>query len=336
MLQSQLSGKPHGGGGHGGGHGGSNPLGQIIGGLTHSGGGGHGGHGGGGGGVGGKLAGQLASNLFSSGGGGGSKPTQPSNYHGGAQTAPHGGGGLAGSVMGGITHMFGGNSQGSSVRRRTLGRSRCHVGEGADVTGAGRTELRLFQRGPGRQLLGLGTPDVVPTALGRVLPPAHVASAVGGRGVVPRTPVKPAATRGCSAVRSTAARPAHTFVSAAARAAPGVRAGAAGAAAVRFAGATGLQRAPSAAIRRGPAVLPAAAAAGPGPGVPRPAGVRRRTRRFGAPRPTGRLPGVLGAQGLVNRGRSSQGAYRPEGGYHRRKKTSKEAEDELPWVGDRG
>ena len=118
MLQSQFSGKPH-GGGHGGG---SNPLGQIIGGLAHSGGGhGGGGHGGGGGGgIGGKLAGQLASNLFSSGGGGGggSKPTQPTNYHGGQtqNAAPHGG--LAGSVMGGITHMFGGNSHGNSVRTR--------------------------------------------------------------------------------------------------------------------------------------------------------------------------------------------------------------------------
>jgi hypothetical protein len=116
MLQSQLSGKPHGGGGHGGGRG-SNPLGQLIGGLTHSGGGGHGGgHGGGGaGGIGGKLAGQLASNLFSSGN---NKPSQPTNYHGGQQqnAQHHGQGGLAGSVMGGITNLFHGSSQGQSVR----------------------------------------------------------------------------------------------------------------------------------------------------------------------------------------------------------------------------
>ncbi len=98
MLQSQFAGQQH----HGGG---SNPLGQIIGGLTHS-----GGHGGGN--MGGKLVGQLASNLFSSG----NKPSQPQNYHGGPSATPQHSGGLAGSVMGGVAHMFGGQPQSASVR----------------------------------------------------------------------------------------------------------------------------------------------------------------------------------------------------------------------------
>lgn len=87
----------------------------VLSGLTHSGGsGGHGSSGGqsGSGGLGGKLVGQLASNLFSSGN---SKPP-PQTYHG-AQTAQHqSSGGLAGSMMGGVAHMFGGQSHGSVSR----------------------------------------------------------------------------------------------------------------------------------------------------------------------------------------------------------------------------
>jgi hypothetical protein len=112
MLQSSLGGKQHGGGSHN-----SNPLGSIIGGLTHSGGGHGGGHGGGGGGLPGKLVGQLASNLFSSNS---NKPSQPQNYHGGPSQAPPHSGGIAGSVMGGVAHMFGAQSHGSNVSRQTL------------------------------------------------------------------------------------------------------------------------------------------------------------------------------------------------------------------------
>lgn len=90
---------------------------QVISGLTHS----NNGHGqqqqqhhgssGASSGLGGKLVGQLTSNLFSSG----NKPAQPQNYHSGQTTQPHNSGGLAGSMMGSVAHMFGGQS-GSSVR----------------------------------------------------------------------------------------------------------------------------------------------------------------------------------------------------------------------------
>lgn len=89
---------------------------QVFSGLTHSGSGSHGtsaSHGSSsGGGLGGKLVGQLAQNLFSSG----SKPQgQAQNYHSGQQTTQPNSGGLAGSMMGGVAHMFGGQSH-SSVR----------------------------------------------------------------------------------------------------------------------------------------------------------------------------------------------------------------------------
>ncbi len=90
---------------------------QIIGGLTHSG-GGHGSHGGGGG-LGGKLVEELASNMFSSG----NKPPQSQSYHGGPSANPQHAGGLAGSVMGGVAHMFGGQEPaqvGSAVQCKWL------------------------------------------------------------------------------------------------------------------------------------------------------------------------------------------------------------------------
>lgn len=93
---------------------------QVFSGLTHSGSGSQGtsaSHGSSSGGLGGKLVGQLAQNLFSSG----NKPqAQSQNYHSGQQTAQQqNSGGLAGSMMGGVAHMFGGQSQGSV--RRELG-----------------------------------------------------------------------------------------------------------------------------------------------------------------------------------------------------------------------
>lgn len=100
-------------------HGGSsNNLGglanQVFSGLTHNSSGSHGAssnHGSSSGGLGGKLVGQLAQNLFSSG----NKPqAQPQTYHGGQQTtSQQNSGGLAGSMMGGVAHMFGGQSHGS-------------------------------------------------------------------------------------------------------------------------------------------------------------------------------------------------------------------------------
>ena len=87
---------------------------QVMSGLTHQ----SSGHGqqqhtssGGSSGLGGKLVGQLASNLFSSG----NKPSQAQNYHSGQNTQPHSSGGMGSSMMGGVAHMFGGQS-GSSVR----------------------------------------------------------------------------------------------------------------------------------------------------------------------------------------------------------------------------
>ncbi|KAK2071954.1 hypothetical protein P8C59_006335 [Phyllachora maydis] len=89
-------------------HASSSPLGQMLGGLAHSGGGG----GGGSSGIGGKLASQLASNLFS--GGGNSKPRPPQNYHGGQTAQPAHTGGLAGSVIGGVSSFLGGNQHTSN------------------------------------------------------------------------------------------------------------------------------------------------------------------------------------------------------------------------------
>ncbi|KAK8087268.1 hypothetical protein PG994_002242 [Apiospora phragmitis] len=115
-LMNQLSGKPHGGSGGGSG---SNGLGglasQFLGGGHGNNNSGHGNSSGGQGGAGGpagKLVGALASSLFSSGGSG--KPDQPQNYHGGQSHQPAQSGGFAGSVMGGVANMFGGNNQGHS------------------------------------------------------------------------------------------------------------------------------------------------------------------------------------------------------------------------------
>ena len=117
---SQLGGgKPQGGGSHGSGGGGGGLAGQLLGGLVGGGShgsSGHGGSGGGAAGIGGKLASQLASNLFSSGS---NKPSQPQNYHGGQSAHTPSSGGLAGSVVGGVSSMFGGGGkpQGSSHRK---------------------------------------------------------------------------------------------------------------------------------------------------------------------------------------------------------------------------
>lgn len=120
MAMNALLGGKQGGSGH---NSSSSPFGglanQVISGLTHSNGGGHaqqqqhhGSSGAAGGGLGGKIVGQLTSNLFSSG----NKPSQPQNYHSGqAAQSPHNSGGLAGSMMGSVAHMFGGQP-GASVR----------------------------------------------------------------------------------------------------------------------------------------------------------------------------------------------------------------------------
>ncbi|TWU74901.1 hypothetical protein ED733_003942 [Metarhizium rileyi] len=74
---------------------------QFLGGSSSGG----GGHGGGSSGIAGKLAGQLASNLFSPS----DKPAAPQNYHGGqSSNKPSHQGGIAGAVFGGVAHMFGG------------------------------------------------------------------------------------------------------------------------------------------------------------------------------------------------------------------------------------
>ncbi|ROW00630.1 hypothetical protein VSDG_03264 [Cytospora chrysosperma] len=96
---------------------------QVISGLTHQSGGGHQQqqqqHGSSSsGGLGGKLVGQIASGLFSSG----SKPAQQQQqqgqgYHSGQGAQSHGSGGL----MGGVAHMFGGQS--SSSQNQNFGYS---------------------------------------------------------------------------------------------------------------------------------------------------------------------------------------------------------------------
>jgi hypothetical protein len=83
-------------------HAAQSPLGQLIGGMTHTSGGQSGGSG-----IGGKLANQLVSNLFSSS----NKPAAPQNYHGGPTQNVQNTGGFAGSMMGGVAHMFGGKPQ---------------------------------------------------------------------------------------------------------------------------------------------------------------------------------------------------------------------------------
>lgn len=66
----------------------------------------------------GKIVGQLASSFLSSANHTANKPEAPTNYHGGHTqgAAGHAQGGLAGSVMGGVANMFGGNKPGHSVR----------------------------------------------------------------------------------------------------------------------------------------------------------------------------------------------------------------------------
>ena len=103
---SSLSGNNHGGQQS---HGAAGLASQLLGGLTHSGGGSSGGQSSSG--IGGKLASQLASNLFHSS----DKPPPPQNYHGGQSAQSSNSGGLAGSMMGGVAHMFGGKPQSSSV-----------------------------------------------------------------------------------------------------------------------------------------------------------------------------------------------------------------------------
>lgn len=106
-MNALLGGKNQHGGGGGGGGGGNlgNLANQFLGG-GHSGGKSSG--------LGGKIVGQLASNLFSPS----DKPEAPSNYHGGqTSNSPHHHGGLAGSFMGSVAHMFGGeSSSGGNVR----------------------------------------------------------------------------------------------------------------------------------------------------------------------------------------------------------------------------
>lgn len=102
----------------GSGHGSSNQFGglatQVLNGFTHNNSGNHGGSGNhgassGGSGLGGKLVSQLASGLFSSS----NKPT-PQNYHSGEQATQHqNSGGLAGSMMGGVASLLGGQSHSS-------------------------------------------------------------------------------------------------------------------------------------------------------------------------------------------------------------------------------
>lgn len=103
---------------------------QVISGLTHQSGGGHQQqqqqHGSSSsGGLGGKLVGQIASGLFSSG----SKPAQQQQqqgqgYHSGQGAQSHGSGGL----MGGVAHMFGGQSS-SSVRLLHSAGNKCLGGD---------------------------------------------------------------------------------------------------------------------------------------------------------------------------------------------------------------
>lgn len=123
-MNALLGGKS---GGSGSGHNSnSSPFGglanQVLSGLTQSNGGGHGqqqhhGSSGASSGLGGKIVGQLTSNLFSSGG----KPSQPQNYHSGqASQSSHSSGGMAGSMMGSVAHMFGGQSA-ASVRLLATG-----------------------------------------------------------------------------------------------------------------------------------------------------------------------------------------------------------------------
>ncbi len=173
MLQSQFAGQHHGGSN-------SNPLGQIISGLTHSG-GGHGHSGGGGalGGVGGKLAGQLVSNLFSSDG-----DHKPQNYHSGQSTAQQQhSGGLAGSVMGGVAHMFGGQHDSGSVvcRERQKQKPRRLAKSNRLVSCAG-PDLRLLEHGPHRRLHRHGPSSLVPAAIADILQlgGGHHAGVVGG------------------------------------------------------------------------------------------------------------------------------------------------------------
>ncbi|KAI0484226.1 hypothetical protein GGR56DRAFT_14983 [Xylariaceae sp. FL0804] len=112
---------------HGGSSSGSGGLGKLAGQLLGGHNGSTNGHGGGGGA--GKLVGQLASNLFSSG----HKPQQPQDYHsGGHAQQSHQSGGLADSVMGGVSNMFGGshgNGQSGNYGYSNSGQSGAYSGQ---------------------------------------------------------------------------------------------------------------------------------------------------------------------------------------------------------------
>ena len=156
---SSLSGNNHGGQQS---HGAGGLASQLLGGLTHS-------SGSGGGqsssGIGGKLASQLASNLFHSS----DKPPPPQNYHGGPSAQSSNSGGLAGSVMGGVAHMFGGKPQSSSVCPIALpprvAPGRFSFPRSTAMLTASLAELWLLQRGFWRRIQRLCATDKLPNAL---------------------------------------------------------------------------------------------------------------------------------------------------------------------------
>lgn len=90
---------------------GSSPLGKIAGQFMGSSNQGHGGAPGGGSGGLGKIGGALASSFLKPG----DKPEQPQNFHGGAPSGHQQQHGLAGSLMGGVANMFGGNKPSHGV-----------------------------------------------------------------------------------------------------------------------------------------------------------------------------------------------------------------------------
>lgn len=220
-MNALLGGK-QGGSGH---NSSSSPFGglanQVISGLTHSNGGGHtqqqqhhGSSGAAGGGLGGKLVGQLTSNLFSSG----NKPSQPQNYHSGqAAQSPHNSGGLAGSMMGSVAHMFGGQS-GASVRLHAKS-PRIHDANEIVymLTGAcpfAEPKLRLLEFRSNRNLQWLRASRHIPNArrilaapdsCARTQRPAHPQHPSRGHTLLlPRAPTHPELSSAARTVRRTA------------------------------------------------------------------------------------------------------------------------------------
>lgn len=193
-MNALLGGKQ---GGSGSGHNSnSSPFGglanQVISGLTHSNTGGHGqqqqhhGSSSASGGLGGKIVGQLTSNLFSSG----NKPAQPQNYHSGqASQSSHNSGGLAGSMMGGVAHMFGGQS-GASVRLHARDPGMYNADENVytltDAHSSAEPKLWILECRPDRNLQWLRASHHVPTA-GRILA-APVPCARAQRAAHPQRP----------------------------------------------------------------------------------------------------------------------------------------------------